>query len=200
MPFPANASASLYSRSGLRKYLTPAERSRFIGAAHACPRPELRTLCLTLAYTGCRISEALAVTAGAFEPESFFIGLRSLKRRRKTIIVREVPVPASLIEELQGVHRLNEMSRDARLWHWSRNRAWQLVKLVMADAGIVAGIHATPKGLRHAFGINAVRCGIPLNLIQRWMGHASMKTTAIYLEAIGDEEREIAERMWPNER
>jgi site-specific recombinase XerD len=50
--------------------------------------------------------------------------------------------------------------------------------------------------LRHAFGINAVRVGIPLNLIQRWMGHASMKTTAIYLDAIGDEEREIARRMW----
>jgi integrase len=34
------------------------------------------------------------------------------------------------------------------------------------------------------------------NLVQRWLGHASMNTTAIYLQAIGDEEREIAARMW----
>jgi len=27
-------------------------------------------------------------------------------------------------------------------------------------------------------------------------GHASMTTTAIYLEAMGEEEREIAARMW----
>jgi integrase len=32
--------------------------------------------------------------------------------------------------------------------------------------------------------------------LQRWLGHASMTTTAIYLEAMGDEEREIAARMW----
>jgi integrase/recombinase XerD len=32
--------------------------------------------------------------------------------------------------------------------------------------------------------------------VQRWLGHASMNTTAIYLQAIGDEEREIVSRMW----
>jgi integrase/recombinase XerD len=107
-----------------------------------------------------------------------------------------VPVPASLIAEIQKVHWQDETERELRLWTWSRSRAWQLVKSVMVEAGMAQGIHATPKGLRHAFGIHAVRSGIPLNLIQRWMGHASMKTTAIYLEAIGSEEREIAQRMW----
>jgi integrase/recombinase XerD len=196
MPFSADGSASLYGNSGLRKYLTPPERNRFIASARACTRPELRTFCLTLAYTGCRISEALALTAGAVEPQEFFIALRSLKRRRKIIVVREVPVPASLIAEIENVHRQSEQDRGVRLWKWSRSRAWQLVKSIMIEAEIAGGIHATPKGLRHAFGIHAVRSGIPLNLIQRWMGHASMKTTAIYLEAIGSEEREIAERMW----
>ena len=30
----------------------------------------------------------------------------------------------------------------------------------------------------------------------RLLGHASMTTTAIYLDALGEEEREIAARMW----
>ena len=51
----------------------------------------------------------------------------------------------------------------------------------------------TPKGLRHSFGIHAIRFGVPLNLVQRWLGHASMTTTAIYLDALGGE---IAARMW----
>jgi integrase/recombinase XerD len=37
---------------------------------------------------------------------------------------------------------------------------------------------------------------VPLNFVQRWLGHSRMETTAIYLQAIGDEERAIAARMW----
>jgi integrase len=52
------------------------------------------------------------------------------------------------------------------------------------------------RGLRYSFGLHAIRSGVPLNMVQRWLGHASMHTTAIYLQAFGDEEREIAARMW----
>jgi len=37
--------------------------------------------------------------------------------------------------------------------------------------------------------------GVPLNLIQRWMGHSRIETTAIYANAVGDEERALAKRM-----
>lgn len=69
----------------------------------------------------------------------------------------------------------------------------------MEQANIPDGPHATPKGLRHGFGLHAVRCGIPVNLVQRWLGHANMATTAIYLQAMGREERDIAARMWVDE-
>jgi integrase/recombinase XerD len=42
----------------------------------------------------------------------------------------------------------------------------------------------------------AVPARIPLNPVQRWLGHAQLSTTAIYAEAIGPEEQEIAARMW----
>jgi integrase len=65
----------------------------------------------------------------------------------------------------------------------------------MAQAGI-AGLHATPKGLRHGFGIKAVVSQVPLNMLQKWLGHAQMTTTAIYTAAIGPEEKQIAQKMW----
>lgn len=65
----------------------------------------------------------------------------------------------------------------------------------MADAGIV-GAQACPKGLRHGYGIHATSCGVQLHMLQKWMGHASMQTTAIYATALGPEELEIAGRMW----
>ncbi len=32
--------------------------------------------------------------------------------------------------------------------------------------------------------------------VQKWLGHARLETTAIYLEVSGDEERELAKRLW----
>jgi integrase/recombinase XerD len=60
----------------------------------------------------------------------------------------------------------------------------------------VDGAAGTPKGLRHGFGIAAVASAVPLTMIQKWMGHTDISTTAIYLDASGAEERLIAIRMW----
>ena len=63
-------------------------------------------------------------------------------------------------------------------------------------AAQVSGPAATPKGLHHSFGIAAVAAAIPLMMIQKRMGHSSLLTTAIYLDASGTEERRIAFRLW----
>jgi integrase/recombinase XerD len=189
------ATISLYAHDGRRKYLTPAELERFIAAALAHPRPEVATLCLLLAYTGCRISEALALRGWSFDLTERSVAIRTLKKRG-VFAVREVPLPDDLISRLTVVHRLDEGDDDTRLWTWSRGRAWTLIKQVMLKAQVASGPHQTAKGLRHGFGVHAVRSDVPLTLVQRWLGHASLATTAIYLDVIGAEERELASRMW----
>ncbi|MEJ8562312.1 tyrosine-type recombinase/integrase [Yoonia sp. GPGPB17] len=77
----------------------------------------------------------------------------------------------------------------------NRSTAYRWIKRLMADANI-RGVQACPKSLRHGFGIHALNASIPLNLLQKWMGHADLSTTAIYANASGAEERGIAERMW----
>jgi hypothetical protein len=42
----------------------------------------------------------------------------------------------------------------------------------------------------------ATALAVPLNLLSRWMGHAALETTAIYVNALGAEEEAIAARMW----
>jgi integrase/recombinase XerD len=32
--------------------------------------------------------------------------------------------------------------------------------------------------------------------VQRWLGHASLRTTAIYADVMGPDERAFAARMW----
>ena len=50
------------------------------------------------------------------------------------------------------------------------------------------GPHASPKGLRHGFGVAAVTADAPLNLVQKWLAHAQLSTTAIYADTVGAEE------------
>ncbi len=189
-------SEGLYGEDGQRKYLNTGERTRFLDATRRAPA-EVRTFCLMLAHTGCRISEALNLTAADIQPESGCVSIRCLKKRGK-VVVREVPVPRPFLTELERVHHLRQAlttSSNAALWGWGRTTAWRLVKEVMAEAGLNR-LAASPKGLRHGFGVHAVCSGVPLNLVQKWLGHADIATTAIYANALGPEEREIAARMW----
>jgi integrase len=107
-----------------------------------------------------------------------------------------------VLEMLAMVHGLKDRKKRTKkdspsppLWDFGRTTAWKKVLEVMKAAG-VKGPQATPKGLRHGFGVAAIQAGIPLNLLQRWLGHAQLTTTAIYANAVGPEERNIAARMW----
>lgn len=189
----------LFDQKGHRLYLTPDERLQFIVAAQALEGPE-RTFCETIAQTGCRISEAIFLTSDRIDYEARSVVFRSLKKRGK-IHYRAVPVPDEYLQTLKATHRLSralgnrKRPKPKRLWNWGRTKAWQLIKDTMSDAGI-PGAHATPKGLRHAYAVAALERDVPLTLIQKWLGHASLNTTAIYLQVVGKQEREFAERMW----
>lgn len=191
---------SLFDPQGQRLYLTEAERSAFLEAASNAPR-EVRTLCLVLAYTGCRVSEALALTGKSIDGGGKAIIFETLKKRTKGIY-RAVPVPNTLLDTLNLVHGLQESSRgrkaplEKRLWPWTRKTAWQKVVSVMEAAGIPKGPHRCPKGLRHCYGVTAIGKGVPLNMVSKWMGHASLEITAIYANALGEEQHAIASKMW----
>ena len=185
----------LYDASGHRLYLTGGERNAFGKAAESFPR-EVRTYCHTLLYTGCRPSEALDFTADRVDFEAETITFESLKKRRRGIY-RAVPVPPVLLDALDLAHGLrgSKKKQRGRLWLWSRKTAYTRVSEVMQKAGI-EGPQASPKGLRHGFGVACIEKQIPLNMVQKWLGHASLTTTAIYADAVGEEERNIASRLW----
>jgi site-specific recombinase XerD len=51
-----------------------------------------------------------------------------------------------------------------------------------------------PHQLRHAHALELGREGVPLNIIQRQLGHVNLGTTSIYLQGIDPEEIIIAVR------
>jgi integrase/recombinase XerD len=189
---------TLFGRYADRKYLNAAERARFIETVRLAT-PKAQSFCLTLGYSGARISEVLALTPAAIDLEGGAVSILTLKRRRNDV-VRQVPLPMDLLDELDHDFKLRDAQRDPklarqRMWCFSRTTAWRYVKGVMAAAGIT-GTPAMPKGLRHGFGVKAFQSNVPAHLVQRWLGHASLRTTGIYADVVGPEEQAFAERMW----
>jgi integrase len=180
---------ALFDSLGNRKYLIARERLAFVFAASKHSE-DISTFCLTLAFTGARISEVLALTVTRIDSSDETIVFETLKQRRKGVF-RAVPVPRGLIPLLSSY----AARKDGRLWTWGRTTAWKIVKAVMREAEIAECL-CKPKALRHAFAVEAGQKGIPLNIVQRWLGHARIETTAIYASAIGDEERNLARRAW----
>lgn len=179
-----------YDHEGRRKYLTHEEGRRFLKCARRCPVAEA-LFCMTIYYTGMRISEALALTGQDIDHSTGTVRIRSLKKRQLRVF-RRIPLPERL---LSGLTELSFDAPDAALWKFSRTTGWRIIKRVMQHAEIT-GIHATTKGLRHGFGIRGALAKIPLNLLQYWFGHSQSSTTAIYLDVKDEEERALIRRTW----
>jgi integrase/recombinase XerD len=143
----------------------------------------------------------VALTSERIDLSGQAVVFESLKKRRQGVY-RAVPVPSGLLDALDMVHGIQEAQKrgkahaDRPLWNWSRVTAWRRVGAVMEAAGIPAGPHRSPKGLRHGYGVHAISSGVPLNMLSKWMGHASLEVTAIHANALGAEEQGIAARMW----
>ena len=152
----------------------------------------LRALIIVLWRGGLRIQEALA------------LGERDLDPRRGSLLVRTG----------KGGRR-REIGMDA--WGWEQLRPWLAARVELpigplfcvidgptcgrpwssANARVEfrrlaaqAGIRRrfAPHQLRHAHAVELAREGVPLNVIQRQLGHANLGTTSIYLQGIDTEE------------
>jgi len=180
----------LINDDGRRKYVCARELPRFLDVASQADE-STSLFCRLLAYTGCRISEALSILPIHLDAETGRVILRTLKRR--TVVYRTVPIPPELLAALLKFAR--GRPPQIRLWSWSRQTAWRRVKAVMREARI-EGPHAMPKGLRHGFGVANAEENVPMPTTQKWLGHAKLETTAIYQEVAGREEAALARRLW----
>ena len=70
---------SLYAPDGARKYLNRDERQRVLAAIEFL-EPDQALFALTLAWTGARVSEVLALRPSSFQVELGVVALRTLKR------------------------------------------------------------------------------------------------------------------------
>ena len=142
--------------------------------------------------SGLRISEALALTETDIDKPRGALLIRHGKGDRR----REVGIDAWGFEHLDAwlEHRVEmpvgplfcviDGSTCGRPWAATAVRA-ELRRLA-ANAGVRRRF--APHQLRHGHAVELAREGVPVNIIQRQLGHTDLGTTSTYLQGIDPSE------------
>jgi site-specific recombinase XerD len=153
----------------------------------------IRGLIVVLWRAGLRISEALSLAERDLDSGCGAILVRAGKGRKR----REVGMDDLGWEQLQPwLERRTEMPIGALFCVVNgptsgRPRPAPAVRLQLRQLAIRAGVRRrfAPHQLRHAHAVEMAREGVPLNVIQRQLGHADLGVTSVYLQ--GNDNTEV---------
>ena len=175
--------------------LTPEEVALLVGATGRSPSGiRNRALILTLARTGLRIGEALALMPKDVENGSLRVQHGKGDRSRVVAIPADLEDPLGRWLEVRarlganGRHpvfclittgKVGEPVQDA----YVRSMLPRLAK----KAGIEKRVHA--HGLRHSHALELVRAGLDIIDVRDQLGHASVAVTDRYLRSVAPEAR-----------
>lgn len=166
------------------------ERRRLLRAAkERSPREyALVSLCLG---AGLRVSELVNVRLEDFsqdESGGWWLLVRMGKGRKDRLIPIAPLVMNSIKAWVDSSGRDLARKADRETWLFSTRqsprmtpeRAWQLVKELVEEAGIEKPI--SPHSLRHTMAIETLRAGASPVVVQKMLGHSSLETTQRYLD------------------
>ncbi len=129
---------------------------------------------LTLAYTGVRRAELLSLTVRDINFRDRMV--RVLGKGDKE---RVIPIAPVLFTALQDYTK--GMQPGDRLFPMQPRRLWAIISRYANKAG-VENFH--PHSFRHYFATQLVEGGTFLKVVQELLGHASIETTAVYLDIL----------------
>jgi site-specific recombinase XerD len=152
----------------------------------------LRALITVLWRGGLRIQEALQLAERDLDPRRGSLLIRVGKGGRR----REIGMDAWGFEQLrpwlQARLELPVGPLFCVIDGPTRGHAWTAagVRVEFRRLATQAGVRRrfAPHQLRHAHALELAREGVPLNIIQRQLGHTNLGTTSIYLQGIDTEE------------
>ena len=152
---------------------------------YAAPSYPARMALKIMLKTGLRVSEALALRRVdlRLDQDPPIIVVRADSLGNKARKGREVPVPAELVESLRDLASFHSKNHYRPMMDISRQRIGQVGKEEAVQAGIDPA-SAHPHAFRHTYGRNCVPRGVPIPVLQKWLGHASMADTQGYVELV----------------
>ncbi|MDE6294103.1 MAG: site-specific integrase [Clostridiales bacterium] len=149
--------------------LTVAEQSDFIQAIRGDKLEHYYLFCL---YSGCRRNEALAVCREDIDEQQKTIHIRGTKTELSDRVIPLFDTISKMLSALPLTGKLFDFKSD----YVSR----QFKKFCPAH-----NLH----DLRHTFATRALEAGVPIKVVQTWLGHSEISTTA---DIYSDVSRELS--------
>jgi integrase/recombinase XerD len=148
----------------------------------------LVSLCLG---AGLRVSELVNVRLDALsqdEAGNWWLLVKMGKGRKDRLVPIAPKVMSTVRAWVDNSERDLARKADRETWLFTTRqsprmtpeRAWQLVKGLVKEAGIEKPI--SPHSLRHTMAIEVLRNGASPVVVQRLLGHASLSTTQRYVD------------------
>lgn len=182
---PLNAIDRVKVPESERTYLNKNEVEAII---QAIDHPVLHYFSMTMAYTGLRVNECIHLTLSDVNFEENYIQVINGKGGKNRTIPLNVQLKEQLIDYLK-----NHRPKTESLFFFALKRSGtvsaqyvnQTLKVACQKAGIEK--HVTSHILRHSFASYLVKKDTHVAVIQRLLGHASLKTTSVYLHVNQDD-------------
>ncbi|MEZ2760156.1 tyrosine-type recombinase/integrase [Providencia vermicola] len=177
------------------KYLLAPEVNQLL---QFIPDLHQRTLIDTLWNTGARIHEALALTKGDFylDEETPFVVLRTLKQRERQTSVGQTKVKSrpkrivalfdpQYVQLMKSYFVTMRLRNQSQIWPIQSDntvRNWLRAAVEQAEADGISSVvnPITCKTFRHSFAMHLIFNGVPMKVIQAYLGHKKSSSTDVY--------------------
>jgi integrase/recombinase XerD len=134
----------------------------------------------TLLLSGARVSEFVAIRADDLLLDEAVLYIQQGKGRKK----RYVPILPGLAQELSThLHgrTAGYLFETRAAQRYSQRRVQQIIREIAAHARITKRVY--PHLLRHTVAQHLLEGGMPLEHVQKFLGHEKLETTQIYAES-----------------
>ena len=116
---------------------------------------------------GLRISEAVSFSLENKTRQGLYRIERPKGKKERLVYI-----PKKVIRELK---KHNWKPNQTNRWNF-----YHFLRKIKRELGIVKSIELTPHTLRHAFATHHAESGLSLPILSKILGHASVRTTALY--------------------
>jgi site-specific recombinase XerD len=180
-PWPFDRRSFIAPREQVLRYIKPEVVHEM---AELAENEDDRMYILTLFMLGCRIHELLLIQNDSITDAGVLVKTKGGKTRLKI-----------LTKDFRDVFIRYAKKKKGKIFPMSYNYYYCLLKKL---GKTVHHPEVSPHMLRHARAIDLLRKGMKLSDVQQFLGHASINTTAIYLQITGGDLAEELDKVESN--
>ena len=133
---------------------------------------------------GLRVSEAVNFNLSLKKKENLYL-IQGKKHKKRAVFV-----DPTVITKLKQNHWKPNQTNRFSFAHF--------LQKTKKDLGIPANIELTPHTLRRSFATYQANSGMPLPVLQKVLGHSSVRTTALYWKNSEDPKEKVISDKWLN--